>query len=159
MSLIPSIPEGLIEVAMQKLFVHIGLLIICLWFAGCDSSHSPEADDYCTKGVAKADKGDLDGAIEDFTMAIKLDPNEATAYNNRGFAKYEKGDCDNAIPDFDMAIKLKPNYAKAYGNRGLAKKKKDDLKGALEDFETAIRLNPAYDLEAEIENTNQQLAK
>jgi tetratricopeptide (TPR) repeat protein len=40
--------------------------------------------------------GDLDGAIADFTEAIKAGPDYAVAYNNRGFACAIKKDYDRA---------------------------------------------------------------
>src|ERR1700720_4401186 len=48
------------------------------------------------RGLGKVDKQDLDGAIADFTRAIELDPQYASAYGDRGLAKQSKGDQDGA---------------------------------------------------------------
>ena len=85
-------------------------------------------------------KGDLDGAIADYTKAIELKPDDAGAYNNRGNAKQTKGDLDGAIADYTKAIELKPDDAGAYCNRAAWRKAKGDLGGALADYNKAIEL-------------------
>jgi tetratricopeptide (TPR) repeat protein len=102
------------------------------------------ADDYNTSGVAKFSKDDYDGAIADYTEAIRLKPDFAEAYNNRGNAKGEKGDYDGAIADYNQAIQLKPDYAHAYNGRGAAKNDKGDHDGAIADYNQAIQLKPDY---------------
>ncbi len=102
------------------------------------------AVDYLNRGNAKHEKGDLDGAIADFTKAIELDPGYAWAYGRRGNAKQAKGDFDGAIGDYTKAIELKPDYADAYGCRGQTKEFKGDLDGAIADCTKAIELRPNY---------------
>ena len=99
---------------------------------------------YLNRGVAKGDIGDYSGAIDDYTIAIKLDPNYANAYYNRGVAKGEIGDYSGAIDDYTIAIKLDPNYANAYYNRGVNKNNKGDYSGAIDDYTNAIKLDPNY---------------
>ena len=48
--------------------------------------------------------------IEDFTLSINLDPNNADYYDWRGSAYHEKEDYDKAIEDFTQAINLDPNH-------------------------------------------------
>ena len=49
------------------------------------------AADYLTRGNARSDRKDYDGAIADYDQAIRLDPKHATAYYNRGIARKAKG--------------------------------------------------------------------
>ena len=63
--------------------------------------------------------GQTDRAIEAYSYAIELNPNNVSAYNNRGVAYGKKGKVDRAIEDLNTAIKLNPDYAKAYNNRGV----------------------------------------
>ena len=65
-------------------------------------------------------QNELDSAVEGYTKAIALDPQDAEAYGNRGHAYYDKGDYDRAIADYDQAIALDPQDAEAYYNRGVA---------------------------------------
>src|SRR5436305_1148236 len=105
-----------------------------------------EANAYNKRGIAKGVKGDIDGAIADFTRAIELDPKYGTAYNNRGLAKKNKGDLDGAVADCTRAIEVDPKDAGGYGNRGIAKQAQGDLSGAIADYTRAIELDPKYAL-------------
>lgn len=105
-----------------------------------NSSNDPHF--YLDRGLAKQHKGDLEGAILDFSEAIKLDPQFSNAYSNRGNSKKRKGDFEGAILDHDEAIKFDPQNTYAYTNRGLAKYDKKDFNGAILDFNEAIKLDP-----------------
>jgi lipoprotein NlpI len=87
-------------------------------------------------------KRDLDRAIADFTLAIKLDPKATTTYTNRGIAYRYQGDLDGAIADFTLAIKLDSKLAKAYSNRCWAYFGKGNNDQAIADCSQAIELNP-----------------
>jgi tetratricopeptide (TPR) repeat protein len=100
------------------------------------------ANDFEMTGVEKANKGDLEGAIADFSRAITLAPDFALAYYDRGTARYSKGDLDGAITDLTNAITLVPNHPAAYNNRGIVRDKAGDINGAIADFDRAIALGP-----------------
>jgi len=70
-------------------------------------------------------KGDLDGAIADYSRVIDLTPRQAEAYSNRGSAKRAKGELDGAIADFNKAIESDPKQASAYNNRGAIKARRE----------------------------------
>ena len=57
-------------------------------------------------------------AIADYTKAIELRPDDASAYNNRGISFVALKNNEKAIADYTKAIKLKPDFASAYNNRG-----------------------------------------
>ena len=74
----------------------LALLVVTLGFASKSSvaqqpSDPQDAVTYTERGMATASKGDLDGAIADFSQAIALNPKYTTAYYGRGVAKAEKG--------------------------------------------------------------------
>jgi len=95
---------------------------------------------YENRGIAKYNLEDYKGAIEDYTRAIKLNPNRAGTYYNRGIAKYNLGDYKEAIEDYTRAIELDPNERLFYSNRGNVKKRIGDMFGANEDFKKAEEL-------------------
>jgi tetratricopeptide (TPR) repeat protein len=97
---------------------------------------------YFSRGVVRADAGDLDGALKDFDKAIRLSPTFVDAFKNRGVARAGQGDLDGALADFTEAIRLNPNDSALFNNRGLARAEKGDLAGALDDYFEAARLNP-----------------
>ncbi|MYA72719.1 tetratricopeptide repeat protein [Candidatus Poribacteria bacterium] len=98
---------------------------------------------YNNRGWAKREQGDYTGAMEDFTRAIELKPDDTYAYKNRAGVKRELGDYAGAVEDYTQAIKLDPKDAYyAYNNRGWAKREQGDHTGAMEDYTHAIELNP-----------------
>jgi len=104
---------------------------------------------FLDRGMLFAGRDDPQLAIEDFTEALKLDPNLAAAYCNRGSAYHSMffktkngGDLDKAIADFTQAIKLAPNYADAYIGRGYGYYSKGDYDKAIADCTQPIKLEP-----------------
>ena len=55
----------------------------------------------------KCKLGDYQGAIDDYTKAIKIDPNNAYFYNYRSESKRKLGDNEGADEDYRKAEKLK----------------------------------------------------
>jgi tetratricopeptide (TPR) repeat protein len=102
------------------------------------------AEAFYNRGIARKDKGDMEGAERDFEQAIGVQPDYAAAFNNRGVARKAKHDLDGALQDYDEAIRLQPDFAIAFNNRGNARKDKGDLEGALQDYDEAIRLKSDY---------------
>jgi tetratricopeptide (TPR) repeat protein len=118
---------------------------LALFLAMSQPAFCGEAADLLNRGVEKFHKGDLDGAIADYSKAIELKPNDALGYYNRGVARNAKGDRDGAIADYDKAIELNPKHAEAYYNRGNAKRDKTNgLDSAVMDFSKAIQLKPSF---------------
>jgi len=121
------------------------LLILVVFVSHVTRGQSPnQAEQYYRVGIAKKAKGDLDGAIADYTKAIELNPRYAAAYVGRGLARKTKGDLDGAIADYDRAISLTPRLKEAYNNRGLAFQLKGQLEEAIADFDKALEFDPHY---------------
>jgi TonB family protein len=99
-------------------------------------------DAYLDRGRAYLQQDDNDRAIADFTKAIELDPEGASAYNHRGIAYSAKLDFDSAIADFDKAIQFDPLLKNAHYNRGLAFSQKGDEVRARADFAIEEQLFP-----------------
>ena len=111
------------------------------------------------RGLASLKRGDeaknrkekrkwFEKAVNDFTQAIRLDPNQATTYVNRSIAHIRLKDYSSAIGDCDRAIAINPNYPDAYNNRGRAylhpRFRQNELGHAIEEYCRAIALNPNY---------------
>ncbi len=61
---------------------------------------------YYQRGWFKDHSGDIEGALEDYTMAITLQPNVAYAYLNRGVLYRLKGENAKAESDFKQVVRL-----------------------------------------------------
>ena len=69
-------------------------------------SFGQTADEYFDSGYDKAEAKDYYGAIADFTKAIEINPNDASAYYNRSITKENLGDINGACEDAKKAISL-----------------------------------------------------
>jgi tetratricopeptide (TPR) repeat protein len=72
-------------------------LITLLSILGCNSRYDVPAR--VKSGIAHLGTGEFDEAIADYTVAIRLNPNDAPAFFGRGVAHGDKGELDAAIQD------------------------------------------------------------
>jgi tetratricopeptide (TPR) repeat protein len=61
-------------------------------------------------------KGEIERAIGDDDIALRLDPTQADVFNARGELFRRKGDRVHALSDFGTAVKLDPNHVSARAN-------------------------------------------
>lgn len=74
-------------------------------------------------------------AIEDYTQALKLDPNNQSAYFNRALCYDGLGDNNSALADLNKLLELNPNFdSAAYYNRASAYKNLGDYDKAIADY-------------------------
>src|SRR5262249_26114488 len=103
---------------------------------------------YFARGTAHLEAFDFDSfdsAIADFTRAIEIEPNDASAYTNRGSAHYEKGEFDHAIADLNKALELNPKSALAYCNLGWTSEPMQDEQRASAHYRRAIEIDPSLE--------------
>lgn len=94
------------------------------------------------QGTDKIQRGDYQGAIEDYNQVLRTNPQDADTYHNRGIARSESGDHAGAIEDYDQALQINPQDADAYYNRGVAQYSLKDSQGAIDDWNQALKINP-----------------
>jgi Tfp pilus assembly protein PilF len=78
----------------------------------------PSAATYNFRGWLWHDAGDMDKAFDDFSRAIQLDRQFASAYCNRGHIWWHREDFDRALDDLNEAIRLASNDATTHGYLG-----------------------------------------
>ncbi len=105
-------------------------------------SQSISAETYLIRADEKIGMKDYEGAIADYTQAIRLKPDYAYAYVRRGNAKANLGQHSAAIADYDTAIRFQPDDAVVYVSRGYAKASLGQYFAAISDYDTVIRLQP-----------------
>lgn len=72
---------------------------------------------YFNLGVDRRKAGDMQGAIEAWTQALRIDPKDTHAYYDRGVTKADVGNYKEAIEDLNQVIRLNPKYSNAYLQR------------------------------------------
>ncbi len=100
------------------------------------------ASTYFKNGLEKRKIEDYQGAIDDFTQSIRIDPNDPGAYYFRAASKQDLGQYREAIEDYNIAIRLDPKDSYAYKSRGDTKEELGLYPEAIEDYSTAIRIDP-----------------
>jgi hypothetical protein len=99
----------------------------------------PSIETYYRQGMLHLRQGNYQQAVEQFTYALEIDPQQARIYYNRGSICSQLGQTQNAIADFTQAIRLDPTLAKAYYNRAGIRYQMGDLAGALKDYLKAAK--------------------
>jgi tetratricopeptide (TPR) repeat protein len=95
------------------------------------------------RGKYFLDKNELDKALHDFTLAVKLNPGRVAPWTNRGIVYQMQGKHEQALSDYNASLKLQANH-NTYNNRGALKEIRGDLAGALADYSTAVQLDPKF---------------
>ncbi|XP_066437589.1 serine/threonine-protein phosphatase 5 [Eleutherodactylus coqui] len=92
---------------------------------------------------------DYDRAVQYYTQAIALSPNNAIYYGNRSLA-YLRTECYGyALADASRAIQLDAKYIKGYYRRAASNMALGKLKAALKDYETVVKVRP-HDKDAQM---------
>ncbi|KAI4385066.1 hypothetical protein MLD38_003130 [Melastoma candidum] len=94
----------------------------------------------CANEAFKARKFSL--AINLYTKAIELNPNNAVYWANRAFAHTKLEEYGSSIQDASKAIEIDPKYSKGYYRRGAAYLAMGKFKDALKDFQQLKRICP-----------------
>jgi protein O-mannosyl-transferase len=108
---------------------------------------------YLNRGNDRYKNNRREEAVEDFTVAIDINPQSLLAYQNRGLAYLLNHNFDKALADYNRYLELMSSYdisanevniplSNALGNRGLIFSKTGQYEKALSDYNAAIKLNP-----------------
>lgn len=102
------------------------------------------AHNYKTMGRIYRREGKYNKAIEAYSAAIDLSPEEADNYINRGNVFFELKEYNKAVEDYTKVIELNPEYDAAYNNRGYCYDELGEHQKALQDYTEAIELRSDY---------------
>lgn len=110
------------------------------------------ADAYYHRAAVRGAQGDREGAVQDFTMALKLGlryRESIVAHGNRGLIRFEMADYHGAEEDFSAVVDRKPRQRTllkaALLKRAAAREKLGDNDGAAADRRLASLLSPDHD--------------
>ena len=119
---------------MKKLL----FILLCLPMIGLGQT----AEDYYKTANDYSDNGEYQLGINNYTKALRINPDYAIAYLFRGNAYHALGKYEDAISDYTMSIRIDPNYADAYYKRGISNYSNEKYKDAIADYTKVIGINP-----------------
>lgn len=90
-------------------------------------------------GNALMQKKDEAGALAEFSLALRLDPNYADALNNRASVYIGQGKLDLALADINRALQIEPTHRVAWLTRARIYNAQGERKLALSDLDNAVR--------------------
>jgi tetratricopeptide (TPR) repeat protein len=88
--------------------------------------------------------GRTDGALDDITTLLNLEPTNSEAHLDRGVLFQRLGRMAEALEDYDAAVAWSPPYAAAYFNRALALRALGRSEEALRDLSHVLALEPRH---------------
>ncbi len=93
-------------------------------------------------GMTLMELGNVTGAIDRFTRAVRLDPDYAAAHDELGSALEQTGRIDAAIQQYEQASRLRPDMAEAHYNLGNALVRTGKLEEGIRQYQEVLRLQP-----------------
>ncbi len=111
--------------------------------ANLDPKSTPDlAIAYERRGYALAKNQQFQDAVQDYTEAIKIKPNEPRIYEERAYAEMKIYAYDKALADYAELIKLKPKEVRYYNFRAYIYEAKEDLQNSMAETEKALQIDP-----------------
>ena len=101
---------------------------------------------YMVMGRIYKREGKYDKAIEAYTAAIDLSPEEAENYYNRGNVYVDLKEYNKAVEDHTKAIELDLNAKDVYSVRGYCYDELGEYQKAINDYTKAIELDSKFDI-------------
>lgn len=98
---------------------------------------------YYNLGCAYLSKGEINDAIENFRISVKLKDDFAPAYNNLGCALWAAGQYSESTVNFKKAAAIDTDYMDAYYNLGLAYFLMNRLEESAIEFKKVLLINEA----------------
>ena len=99
---------------------------------------------YLERALQRFEGGYYKGAVEDYSMALEIDPSDEEIWLGRGLAREKLKDYEGAFSDYTKAIDIKENFFKAWINRGNVLYKLERYNDAIEDFNVALIYQSNY---------------
>jgi Tfp pilus assembly protein PilF len=87
-------------------------------------------------------RGNIEGAIEQYTQVAELKPDSPQAHVNLGVAYKHKGELDKALASYNRALEQRADYVEALSNRGWVFVEQEKWQEARRDFDQALKIKP-----------------
>lgn len=99
---------------------------------------------YRLRALAHRDSSNFDQAIDDFSEALRRQPDNASILFERAGTLTSLGAYRRAISDYDQSLALDPLNPRAYFQRGVTHYRLGQHAIAVRDYNEALRLDPDY---------------
>ena len=93
-------------------------------------------------GIALADQGKVDEAIQQFQRVLQNDPNNAPALQNLGIAALRRNDVHSAQQYLSRALELNPRLPLALNTMGVVYARQGDFQNAVASWQRAVEVDP-----------------
>jgi len=118
------------------------LTAVALLLLPADTVFGENVSDYLRRAKSNINKGDFNGALADYNIAIELKPDLADAHYTLGVLYWQQGEFDQAADQLHAAIQHEPKYAEAHYTLGTVLKQQGKLPEAATSLREALRLQP-----------------
>jgi Flp pilus assembly protein TadD len=98
-------------------------------------------DNNISQATDLLNKHDIEGAIQMYQEALKLDPDDPTALTGLGAAFDEAGELENAVDCYKKALKVDPDNVIAHSGLGVAYEKQGNSDLTIREFRAAYLLD------------------
>nr|WP_294503811.1 tetratricopeptide repeat protein [uncultured Rhodopila sp.] len=95
-----------------------------------------------SRGLRTLRAGETGDAVDSFSDAITLQPDDAEAWHQRAIARYHAGDITGAINDLHQTVTLEPRDFAAFRTLADISASRDDWKGAYTAWQKVLELDP-----------------
>jgi tetratricopeptide (TPR) repeat protein len=116
-----------IEDQLQQAWLHAGTPAVTLLMS---------------RGLRTLQAGQTDDAVDSFSDAITLQPDDAEAWHQRAIARYHAGDTPGAIRDLQQTVTLEPRDFAAFRTLADISAAREDWKGAYTAWQKVLDLDP-----------------
>jgi tetratricopeptide (TPR) repeat protein len=87
-------------------------------------------------------RGNIDGAIHQYSKVVELKPDSPQAHVNLGVAYKNKGELDKALESYNRALERRADSVEALSNRGWVFVEQEKWQEARRDFDQALKIKP-----------------
>jgi tetratricopeptide (TPR) repeat protein len=134
--------NGPAYVGRSRAYLQLGNLDKAFEDANAAVEKQPSSMAYGQRGIIEKLQKKTDGALKDFSEAIKLDPGYAWAYAQRADIYSRKKDQDKALEDVNKALAAKPNFVEGYRLKAWVLNRMGRCKDASDVFLKVEKLSP-----------------